>query len=85
MKFPTTDEFCQSVAKKALDEYIYNDKTIREWVNLILNQQERQEECEWCSEFENNRKWLVSKGNGMYEEYTYQYCPMCGKKLGDYE
>ena len=46
---------------------------------------ERQEECSMCSEFKNNRKWLVPKGNGMYDEYTYQYCPVCGRRLGDGE
>lgn len=30
MKFPTIDEFAKEVAKKALDEIIYEGKTIRE-------------------------------------------------------
>ena len=36
MKFPTMDEFAKNVAEKALDEYEYNGKTLREWVEIIL-------------------------------------------------
>ena len=46
---------------------------------------ERKDKCTMCSEFENNRQWLVSTGNGMYLEYTYEYCPICGRKLDDVE
>ena len=35
MKFPTMDEFAQNVAEKALDEYEYKGKTLREWVEII--------------------------------------------------
>lgn len=44
---------------------------------------ERKDKCSMCSEFENNRQWLVSTGNGMYLEYIYEYCPICGRKLGE--
>lgn len=37
-KFPTIDEFAKSVAEKLLDDYEYNGKTIREWVEIILNE-----------------------------------------------
>lgn len=36
-KFPTMDEFAKSVAEKALDDYMYEGKTIREWTEIILN------------------------------------------------
>ena len=35
-KFPTIEEFAKSVADKVLDDYEYEGKTIREWVELIL-------------------------------------------------
>lgn len=35
-KFPTMDEFAKDVADKVLDDYEYEGKTIREWVELIL-------------------------------------------------
>lgn len=39
--------------------------------------------CDLCHRFEEDRQWLVHRGNGMYDEYFYEYCPMCGKKLED--
>ena len=35
MKFPTYEEMAQNVAEKALDEYEYKGKTLREWVEII--------------------------------------------------
>ena len=34
-KFPTIEEMAQTVAEKALDEYEYKGKTLREWVEII--------------------------------------------------
>ena len=36
MKFPTIEEMARNVAEKALDEYEYKDKTLREWIEIIL-------------------------------------------------
>ena len=35
MEFPTIEEFAKDVAEKALDEYEYNGKTIRQWIEII--------------------------------------------------
>lgn len=35
MKFPTKDEFAKQVAEKALNEIIYEGKTIREWIDML--------------------------------------------------
>lgn len=35
MKFPTMQEMAKDVAERALDEYIYNGKTLRQCVNEI--------------------------------------------------
>lgn len=35
-KFPTIEEMARDVAEKALDEYEYNGKTLREWIEIIL-------------------------------------------------
>jgi hypothetical protein len=35
MKFPTYEEMAQNVAEKALDEYEYKGKTLRQWVEII--------------------------------------------------
>lgn len=34
-KFPTYEEMGKKVAEKALDEYIYKDKTLREWIDIL--------------------------------------------------
>ena len=36
MKFPTVEEMAQNVAEKALDEWEYKGKTLRQWVKIIL-------------------------------------------------
>ncbi len=38
MEFPTIDKFAKDVAEKVLDEFIYEGKTIREWVEIIAKQ-----------------------------------------------
>lgn len=44
MEFPTIDEFTKNVAEKVLDEITYGEKTIREWIEIIIKQQP----CEDC-------------------------------------
>lgn len=34
-KFTTYEEMGKKVAEKALDEYIYKGKTLREWINIL--------------------------------------------------
>ena len=36
MKFPTYEKMAKDVAEKALDEYVYQGKTLREWIQIIL-------------------------------------------------
>ena len=36
-KFPTIEEFAKQAVDIVLDEFEYNGKTIREWIELILN------------------------------------------------
>ena len=36
MEFPTIEEFAKDVAEKALDEYEYKGKTLRQWIEIIL-------------------------------------------------
>ena len=53
-KFPTIEEFAKSVADKVLDDYEYEGKTIREWVELILKGElaevVRCKDCAWYRE-----------------------------------
>ena len=53
-------------------------------LDYIAENQRLREEIERlkaCDCFERNPQWLVSNGNGVYEEYIYKYCPLCGRKL----
>ena len=43
MKFPTYEKMAKDVAEKALDEYVYQGKTLREWIQIILESQD--EDC----------------------------------------
>ena len=36
------EEMAKEVAEKALDEYIYKGKTIREWIEVILEREEKE-------------------------------------------
>jgi hypothetical protein len=36
-KIPTFDEMAKDLAKKALDEFLYKGKTLREWVEIIIS------------------------------------------------
>lgn len=38
-KFPTYEEMAKRVAEKALDEFLYQGKSIREWVKIITEQE----------------------------------------------
>ena len=35
MKFLTYEEIGKKVAERALDDFLVNDKTLREWINLM--------------------------------------------------
>lgn len=35
VKFPTIEELAKEIAKKAMDEYEYNGKTLRQWADML--------------------------------------------------
>ena len=37
-EFSTYEEMAKEVAEKALDEFTYKDKTLREWIEIIVAQ-----------------------------------------------
>lgn len=37
-EFPTYEEIAKKVAEKALDEFLYNGKSIREWMQIIASE-----------------------------------------------
>lgn len=38
-EFPTYEQMAKNVAEKALDEYLYDGKSIREWIKIIAEQE----------------------------------------------
>ena len=37
-EFPTYEEMAKNVAEKALDDFLYNGKSIREWMQIIASE-----------------------------------------------
>ena len=42
MKIPTTEEFVKSIAEKAFNEYEYEGKTLRQWVEILKDYVDKQ-------------------------------------------
>lgn len=51
-------------------------------IAALREQEQREQGCEWCFHFESDPQHLIGEGNGMYTELIYNFCPMCGRKLG---
>lgn len=52
MKFPTIKEMAEEVAEKALDEFEYKGKTLRQWIDAIYAANESFEWCTDCKEYD---------------------------------
>lgn len=50
MKFPTFEEMAKEVAEKALDEYVYEGKTIRQWVEILKDYDDKKTTLERIAE-----------------------------------
>lgn len=46
MRFPTVEEMAKEVAEKALDEYVYEGKTIRQWVEVLKDYDDKKSTME---------------------------------------
>ena len=55
MKFPTIKEMAEEVAKKALDEFEYKGKTLRQWIDAIYAASESFEWCDGCKEYDQEK------------------------------
>lgn len=55
-EFPTYEEMAKNLAEKALDEFLYDDKSIREWMQIIVSEDciSRKEVCDYIAEFVNH-------------------------------
>lgn len=83
-KMPSIDEMAKTIAEKALDEYEYEGKTLRQWIAIIQEQegQPKHTKEEWEKAVE-NIKWLRNEAQliptGMF------YVAECNRMLREYE
>lgn len=81
MKFPTYEQMAKDVAEKALDEILYDGKTIREWIRIIAEQEPR------------TGNWIVdeygikhcSNCSAINTTVYDSYCANCGAEMGSEE
>lgn len=82
------EKLVKEIAEKALDEYKYKGKTIREWADLLING-DAVEVVHGRWEKANNRPKSYIRvctvcGKEAYfcgEGCSYKYCPNCGSKM----
>ncbi len=67
-EFPTYEEMAKNVAEKALDDFLYNGKSIREWMQIIASEDciSREEVCDYIAEFVNH-KYATDREREMVE------------------
>ena len=84
-EFPTYEEMAKNVAEKALDDFLYNGKSIREWMQIIASEDciSRQAVLDYIDKMPSE---LTTDGRRMIrrrtlEEYIsdtfYRYCSYC--------
>lgn len=74
------DKMADRVAEKALDEFTYKDKTIREWVELMVTV-ESVVEVRMVEEFEKIRA-EIENHCGLAKEDHCKYCSYCNNLMG---
>lgn len=68
MKYPTISEMAKDVAEKALDEYIYEGKTIRQWAKVLKDYDDKQTTLEKIVERLEEKSFMVATSKKHYEE-----------------
>ena len=85
MKFPTYEEMGKEIAEKALDEYLYKGKTLREWVEIISAEEKQTNTAEWITYPYNEVKCSNCDydlwGNLISAKDEFKYCPNCGSRM----
>lgn len=84
MKFPTYEEMGKEIAEKALDEYLYKGKTLREWIEIIIAEEKQTNTAEWIDDngitYCSNCKYEVW-GSGLSVLSEWKHCPNCGARM----
>lgn len=53
-------------------------------IAALQEQEHKGNGCSWCWHFQCDPQHLISEGNGRYRELIYQFCPICGRKLEEF-
>ena len=86
-KFPTMDEFAKDVAEKAIDEWKYQGRTIREWIQMILSGDYVPEvHGKWLDVFAGFNFFAATcsvchKRSDLPPIAVAKYCPRCGARM----
>lgn len=86
MKFQTYEEMGKEIAEKALDEYLYKGKTLREWVEIISAEGKQTNTAEW--KIENNggtTMWYKCSACGNAGDKWDKFCKHCGRLITNAE
>lgn len=86
-KFPTYEQIAKDVAEKALDEFLYDGKTLREWIGIITDRKAKTgrwvEVIDEINSF-GSKTWhheCSICGNTDSGWGEYKYCPHCGARM----
>ena len=80
-KFPTFEEMARDVANRALDEFEYRGRTIRQWIDAIAEQPERIC-CKDCRYYDAEEKQCLDlMGHGRRWEEN-DYCSYAERRTG---
>lgn len=79
-EFPTYEEMAKNIAEKALDEFLYDGKSIREWMQIITSEDciSRQAVIDKIKEvcFSREQEWVdfrVSQGSNGQRDFLINY------------
>ena len=85
-EFPTYEQMAKNVAEKALDEFLYDGKSIREWMKIIAEQEKKS--GKWIAVYQGDEiinyrcsECELGDTNGSTNLYEWDYCRRCGAKM----
>ena len=85
-KLPTYEEIAKKAVEKAMDEILYQGKSIREWMKTIIEQESKtgrwiDDKCSVCGK---GTEDLISS-HEWYRNEDPKFCPFCGVKIKEVE
>lgn len=67
--------------------FTLSEEEMKEYEELcfvaLREQEQREQGCEWCYNFQKDPHFYVDEGNGQYTDVVFKFCPVCGRRLED--